>query len=435
VVNETMTGSRFDAARTVADAVLYEGYLLYPYRASATKNQMRWQFGVAVPPSYAAADPSERCRLRAEMIVDPGAEPVLNGRVRFLRVLQRTIDAPGEGPRTWDEGQVHEVDLAPIRLLPMADASRSTAFHVDGVDEQADTASVDGGVLRGADLDGVIDIEARWADGLAPLIAVAVTVANTAEWDAGDARRDDAMAHSMVGLHVVLAIDDGSFVSSIDPPADARPAVDACTNDGLFPVLLGDEGCADVILASPIILYDHPAVAPESQGDMFDATEIDEILALRVLTLTDEEKAEARQTDARAAAIIDRCDEMPPELWSRLHGAIRTLRPGATSTPVEETMPWWEPAVDERFDPFTDTLMVGGVVVGAGSSVRLHPTRRADAHDMFLVGMKATVGGIFSDVDGDVLVAVTLDDDPATEELAWQGRYLFFHPDEIEVEP
>ena len=111
--------------------------------------------------------------------------------------------------------------------------------------------------------------------------------------------RDDAMAHSIVGLHVVLAVDDGQFVSSIDPPADARSAVDACTNDGLFPVLLGDEGSADVVLASPIILYDHPAVAPESQGDMFDATEIDEILALRVLTLTDEEKAEARQTDPR----------------------------------------------------------------------------------------------------------------------------------------
>ncbi len=336
--------------------------------------------------------------------------------------------------RTWDEGQVHEVDLEPICLLPMADASRSTVFHVDGV-EETDSASVEGGVLRGAELDGVVDVEVRWAAGLAPLIAVGVTVTNTSEWDAGDARRDDAMAHSMVGLHVVLAVDDGQFVSSIDPPADARPAVDACTNDGLFSVLLGDEGSADVVLASPIILYDHPAVAPESQGDMFDATEIDEILALRVLTLTDDEKAEARQTDARAAAIIDRCDEMPPELWSRLHGAIRTLRPAAASMPDEETMPWWEPAVDERFDPFTDTLKVGEVVVGAGTSVRLCPTRRADAHDMFLVGMKATVGGIFSDVDGDVLVAVTLDDDPATEELAWQGRYLFFHPDEIEVEP
>ena len=118
-------------------------------------------------------------------------------------------------------------------------------------------------------------------------------------------------------------------MSSIDPGDDARAAVAACRNEGLYPVLLGDEGCNDLVLAAPIILYDHPAVAPESQGDMFDATEIDEILALRVLTLTDDEKAEARRTDPRAAAIVDRCDDMPPELWSRLHGAIRSLGPAA----------------------------------------------------------------------------------------------------------
>ncbi len=80
------------------------------------------------------------------------------------------------------------------------------------------------------------------------------------------------------------------------------------------------------MLSSPIILYDHPEVAPESQGDLFDATEIDEILALRVLTLTDDEKDEARRTDARAAAIVDRIDAMSPEVWARLHGAMRPLR-------------------------------------------------------------------------------------------------------------
>ena len=83
--------------------------------------------------------------------------------------------------------------------------------------------------------------------------------------------------------------------------------------------------------------------------------------------------------------------------------------------------------------PFTDTLRVGTAVVAAGHTVTLHPSRRADAHDMFLAGMDATVSGIFQDVDGEALVAVTLDDDPATEALVWQGRYLFFHPEEIEV--
>jgi hypothetical protein len=208
-------------------------------------------------------------------------------------------------------------------------------------------------------------------------------------------------------------------------------------------VLIGEEGESQVILSSPIILYDHPAVAPESAGDFCDATEIDEILALRVLTLTDEEKAEARGTDRRAAAIVDRCDEMPPEVWERLHGAVRSIGP-ATEVPagtdgVEPPegngaeLPWWEPAVDASVDPWTDTTWVGGVEVGKGTPVRLNPSRRADAHDLFLAGRTAKVAGVFKDVDGAEHLAVTLDDDPAAELFEWQGRYLFFHPDEVEV--
>ncbi len=83
-------------------------------------------------------------------------------------------------------------------------------------------------------------------------------------------------------------------------------------------------------------------------------------------------------------------------------------------------------------DPGADTITVAGVEVGAGSHVRLRPSRRADAHDLFLAGCAATVAGVFRDVDGNDHVAVTVDDDPATEALAWQGRYLYFHPDEVE---
>jgi hypothetical protein len=200
-------------------------------------------------------------------------------------------------------------------------------------------------------------------------------------------------------------------------------------------VLIGGD---DVVLSSPIILYDHPAVAPESPGDLYDATEIDEILALRVLTLTDAEKSEARGTDPRSAAIIDRCAEMTPETWERLHGVMRPTGP----CPAERTderanhdpvaVPWWDESADASVDPWTDTVTIGGAVVGKGASVRLHPTRRSDAQDLFLRGLTATVAGVFNDVDGSVQVAVTVDDDPATEELAWQGRYLFFHPDEVE---
>jgi hypothetical protein len=231
----------------------------------------------------------------------------------------------------------------------------------------------------------------------------------------------------------MLAVDDGSFVSLLDPPDAARAATVDCHNDGAFPVLIGAD---DVMLSSPIILYDHPEVAPESPGDLYDSTEIDEILALRVLTLTDAEKSEARGTDPRSAAIIDRCDDMPPEMWERLHGAVRAL--GPTAQPdlnQDQAVAWWDPAVDASVDPWSDTILINGVDVSKGTMVQLQPSHRSDAQDIFLEGMTATVAGVFQDVDGTTHVAVTVDDDPATSELAWQGRYLFFHPDEVSPLP
>ena len=248
-----------------------------------------------------------------------------------------------------------------------------------------------------------------------------------------------AVRRSLVAVHTLLAVDDGAFVSLLDPPEFAAAAVAGCSNDGTFPVLIGDGVAAQptVMLSSPIILYDHPAVAPESQGDFCDATEIDEILALRVLTLTDDEKAEARGTDRRAAAIVDRCDDMPPEVWERLHGAVRSLRPARRARRRDALarlpLPWWDPGVDGAVDPWTDTIVDRRGRGRQGHQVRLRPSRRADAHDLFLAGRSATVAGVFHDVDGDEHVAVTLDDDPATEVLAGSGRYLYFHPDEIEV--
>ena len=234
-------------------------------------------------------------------------------------------------------------------------------------------------------------------------------------------------------------------MSLLDPPDDAAEAARGCRSDGTYPVLVGDE---TVVLSSPIILYDHPEVAEQSPGDLFDATEIDEILALRVMTLTDEEKAEARGTDPRSAAIIDRCDALSPEAMGRLHGQMRPVEPtpawptlttppgdGDDETPwpgPDAASPWWDPATDASVDPWHDTITVDGIVLGQGSRVRLHPSGRSDAQDMFLDGRTAAVAGVFADVDGGFHLAVTLDDDPAAGELVWQGRYLYFPPEEIE---
>jgi hypothetical protein len=182
-----------------------------------------------------------------------------------------------------------------------------------------------------------------------------------------------------------------------------------------LPVLAGADAGRDVVLSSPILLYDHPRIAPESPGPLFDSGEIDEILSLRMMTLTDEEKDEARATDPRAAAILDRVDSLPAEVFARLHGAVRSLRP---------------------VPPEPDGVLVGGTRVTAGSRVRLRPRRQGtDAQDVFLAGRTATVDRVLHDVDGSRFVAVNLDDDPGGDLLQEYGRSYQFAPDEIEVLP
>jgi hypothetical protein len=461
------TLDRFAAARAIADAVLYEGYVLYPYRASARKNQLRWQFGVLVPRAFSEAEGSERWFMRTECLVMPGADPVvpeagpqvaqagpaITVRVRCLQVQHRSIEASTgagafvpvdqldvDGRRyvSWDEAIDRVAEFPPWPLEALQRADHEEVFGWSGGAEvelvRGPGGAVAGRVVRQREpVKGRVRVSAVTPVPGEPWARVAVTVENTGDW-AGTggwtgtgARRDEVMGRSLVAVHTMLAVDRGRFLSLVDPPDQVRPAVESCHNDGTFPVLIGND---DLVLSSPIILYDHPEVAPESPGDLYDATEIDEILALRVLTLTDEEKAEARGTDPRAAAIVDRVDDLPPEAWERLHGAVRGVgRERAEQEPP--TAPWWSPAADASVDPWGDSVVIAGVVVTRGTRVRLHPSHRADAQDLFYDGLAATVAGIFTDVDGDQHVAVTVDDDPATEELSWQGRYLFFHPDEV----
>ncbi|MFJ9784267.1 hypothetical protein ACIRSS_32150 [Amycolatopsis sp. NPDC101161] len=369
-----------DQARAVGDAVLYEGYLLYPYRASARKNRVRWQWGVLVPPSYASAEIGEHASARVECVLEPLERTILRVKLRFLRARTRLVDETA-----WDEGVEQEIDFE----LPLSELPVEKPFHVD-------------------ELTGVLTARVDPLDGPFGGARLRVDVHNTTSWPS-DGVREHALRHALLAAHLVLSVDTGHFLSMLDPPEWAKPAVEACRQERLWPVLIGDTSRSTVVLASPIILYDDPAIAPESPGDLFDGTEIDEILTLRTMTLTDEEKREARATDPRAAAIVDRVDAMPPELLERLHGAVRSVRPVKPS------------------------VVVAGVRVAEGSRVRLRPNLRGtDAQDMFLVGKTATVRVVLSDVDGVSYLAVTLDDDPAADLQHAHGRYRYFSPDEIE---
>ncbi|MDI1465674.1 hypothetical protein QEZ54_32355 [Catellatospora sp. KI3] len=463
----------FEQARAVADAVLYEGYLLYPYRADAAKNQLRWQFGVLVPPSYASDAHGEYATCQTQLLAEPGPDAVLRWRLRFLHAVTRTVEAAtpdGWSPRdsaehdgvlhlTFDETVEQTVDVE-AALWPLADAPDDlTPFAVPG-GEQIEQLSpelrlrrvrrpLQGALrLRVERLPGphrqtlrlTCTVENRTDERKGPFLSLSdvegsLPNAAAAQAGAGGGRsgRPEALRSSLIAAHSVFALSAGGFVSALDPPEWAKAAVGACRNVRTWPVLLGEPGRTDAVLSAPVILYDHPVVAPESPGDSFDSLEIDELLVLRTLTLTDAEKRQVRATDARADALLGRAEALPPELFERLHGAIRQLRPAAVAVdPFTTTAPWWDPGADAGVDPAADTVVIDGVEIGAGRKVRLRPGgRRSDAQDMFLVDRVATVHAVLLDVDGSTHLAVTLDDDPAADLQVAQGRFRYFAPQEV----
>ncbi|MEO5940599.1 MAG: hypothetical protein ABIZ72_06460 [Candidatus Limnocylindrales bacterium] len=502
---------RFAAAQRIADAVLYEGYLLYPYRASSSKNRVRFQFGVVAPMAVSERDPSEYWSQQTELLVtadDPAADPRLTIRIRFLQLQGRAVEAVDASTATgfrpidilmvgqdelipWEEAveglvDIDDASLAELlaegrdgRIIPFSIGGARDVEHVHG-----STGGIDGRIVRTRwPIDGrIVLVATDMGDGLARL---RVRVENLTADDAvagPAATRDEGLRHSLLGCHTLLAIRAGAFVSQTDPPPEARDAAATCQNVKTWPVLAGEQGDTSLVLSSPIILSDHPAVAPESPQDLFDGAEIDEILTLRIMTLSDEEKRAARATDPRARAIIDAADAMPPEILDKLHGAIRYLRGGPAgtvvggpndgapradaslpatpsamdswatiapdfptfTTPADDAGPAvaadplagslpagvWEP--EARVAPENMAIEVDGTTVTKGSSVRLRPNRRADAMDTFLVGRLATVEAIFESVDDEVFVAITVDDDPATELHREFGRFFYFSPDELE---
>lgn len=431
---------RWDRVRAVADAVLYEGYLLYPYRGTSSRNQSRWQFGVLGPSGAAAAGHGEDDSLTAQFVVD-GAEAI-NLVVRFLHLQHRRAERDLGGGRfepvdelstatgswlTWDEAVECEREFGP---LAFDDAAEPLLITVPAATE---VESVDGGRLVRCrrELHAVVTVGIE-PDGV--LDRVSVCVRNTGE-PAAD--KDDAIARSLIGTHVIVEAVGGQFVSLIDPPPAAAEAVPRCRQHRCFPVLAGPPGAHDLLLISPIILYDYPEIAEQSATALYDCTEIDELLTLRVLTMTDDEKAQARATDPRAAQIIDRCDSMSPDEMAALHGVLRDPHQAAGLIPeVPEGFDWWDPLADTAVRPDVDAVLVNGVRIARGSQVRLHPGRRADAQDLFLAGRTAHVTSVHEDVDGNRHVGVVVDDDPAADLHDWYGRYLYFSPDEVEpLEP
>jgi hypothetical protein len=452
----TPTGT-LTAARQVADAVLYEGYLLYPYRASSPKNQVRWQFGILGPDGAAAGGVGEESAMSSEMLVEAHPGAVVAGYLRFLQVQARVVERwTGD---SWLP--VPELRVGGTRWIPFHEAvPREIPLRCISVETLSLTQELPFNVPAGEDVEELREngelvgrlVRTRWAlQGLvrlstrpgadSRLVVLCIQVSNSATWApapvAGWSPRDVAARRSFVGTHLLLTVDGSVFVSLLDGPDFAAADAKSCDQQRCWPVLIADDDGYDAVLVSPIILGDHPSVAPESAGDLFDATEIDEILTLRVMTLTDDEKVDARGTDPRAAAILARCDGLSDEALHRLHGARRpTSEVDLDEVPVYgDDVPWWDAGQDAKAQPLTDAVTVAGVPVANGSRVLLRPSRRADAQDLFLAGMTAVVERVYFDVDGGTHLAVVLEDDPARDICDVTGRFYYFAPEEIEPLP
>jgi hypothetical protein len=341
----------FAPVEKIANALLYEGLLLYPYRRSAVKNQQRWHFGTLGP--VGGSDPHE---MQTECLIEASGVAEIDLKIRFLQDdIERELT---------------------FSRLPIRTDAQTMPFSFPP-------------------LEGRIDIESAQVEP--QLSRFQVRILNLSF--------QRKPGSSMLSTHTLLAVHGGDFISLLDPPERYGTAAAACRNVGTWPVLAGPEGDRHMMLSSPIILYDYPQIAPESHGDFFDGTEIDEMLTLRVLTLSDEEKREVRSGTEWGRQILERTETLPPEQVAKLHGAIRGLRKVST------------------------------LAFREGDRVRLRPRKKTDVFDIALDGKMAIIESVECDLENRVHLAVTVEDDPGRDlGVAHQiGHRFFFSPEDVEL--
>jgi hydrogenase maturation protease len=337
----------------IVNAVLYEGYILYPYRPSI-KNHQRWTFGGLYPRAYCLARESgDNWSLRTECLVRGGVRTTLDIQVRFLHLRSRQLgelDSPldtladGDEPafrpvaklrvgdqllQTWQEAIEREVRLEAVRLAGLADQPRRQhfAFPASRTIEpvRGPSGQIEAILMRHQEsVSGVVEVFAHPVS--AGLLKLVVRIENDTALNCPNQIDGDAcVLHSLASTHTILTLRDGAFLSLIDPPADCRDQAALCKNEGTWPVLVGNPGETDTVLSSPITLYDYPEIAAESPGDFFDGTEIDEMLVLRITTLTDEEKQAVAAVDEHARALLARTSALGNEQVLGLHGKLRGM--------------------------------------------------------------------------------------------------------------
>ena len=363
-----------DHLEQLVTSLLWEGYALYPYTPGATKNATPTPFGIVYPPTYAAECPGAFDHARLECVAEPEPEAMLTATLRYL--------APS--------GEGHRADERCIELGPVALGERITTRFDRGRFTIRSEPRGDGSTF------------------------VRCCVHNTGAAPAG-LDRASALARSLISTQIVVRISAGRFRSPLDGPS---------TSVNIYPVLATDGD--DAVLGTSYVLPDHPRIAPESRGALFDSTEIEEALLLHVQALSDGERAEIERADPAVREMMARAATATPEDIIALHGRVE-IRDRETHEPPTEPPGLPDPAAGQP------QAVADGVRFVRGDKVVLRPGPDADLHARMLDGRRATIERILTDYDGRVHLGVTIDDDPGQVLLRETGRFLYFFAPEVEV--
>ena len=338
-----------DTVEKIAETVLYEGYLLYPYTRSSLKNQARWTLGGVYPHGFSdAVGGSDPWLMQTQCLVQGDAGTTLNIKVRFLQVVDRRIlesvngalhpvDALRVGElvyRPWEEAVEREI-TAECSLGGLAQQRHQAEINIPAGQSEEPLTDVDGApagaiVREWQSVQGNVEISAEPLGELGCRLTVRIT--NTTAWTGTD--RKAVIRRTLISTHAILRADGGEFVSLLEPPPAYEEAARECENIKTWPVMVGDQEDRHTLLSSPIILYDYPKVSPETPGDLFDGTEIDELLRFSILALTDDEKQEMRESDERGRAILERTEALSADDLMSLHAVVRNMPDRSSHEPL-----------------------------------------------------------------------------------------------------
>ncbi len=281
----------------IADAILYEGYNLFPFRKSALKNRKRFNFGIVSPQSWAENRENETYFQQTEALIFSEKEDFeISVKVRFLQIENQNDDWQKVLPRTVERKFNSAEVLKEKSAFDFEFSTEENFREISGEIEIFAEKPEENPFKLNLNLSNKTDLENHFEENILP--------------------------SSFVSTHSILQIENGRFISLLETKKELEKYAKSLENIGVFPVLVGDKEKQNAMLSSPIILYDFPEVSESSFDNFFDGTEIDELMVLSILALSDAEKEEIKKTDEKAAKILEKLEKADAQDLLKLHASM-----------------------------------------------------------------------------------------------------------------